>query len=173
MGDRDVMGKAGFEPPPWEREAFDALAARRAEEQMAREAMEAAAVSPSAPIQEPDVPVPAAVVEDVAVEVAAEPVAEAPVRKPATDDRHVQAMLVQLQSEERTDRSATKWVAWAASGFTAALGLAMLTAGLIMIGKGGGTSIGAIGSAVLSVFGLIFIGMAAWVWITTSRSRGR
>jgi hypothetical protein len=170
MGDQDVNGKTGFEPPPWEREAFDALAARRADEQMTREVLEAAAVSPGAPIQEPPT---AAIEAESAAEGPGEAAKEAPAPKPATDERVVQAMLVQLQSEERADRNATKWVAWAASGFTVVVGLAMLIAGLLMIGKGGGTSIGAIGSAVLSVFGLVFIGMAAWVWITTSRSRGR
>jgi len=173
MGDQDVNGRTGFEPPPWEREAFDALAARRAEEQMTRQVLEAAAVSPAAPIQEPDEPLLAAI-EAPGATGGQDPAADkAPAPKPATDERVVQAMLVQLQSEERADRNATKWVAWAASGFTVVLGLAMLVAGLLMIGKGGGTSIGAIGSAVLSVFGLVFIGMAAWVWITTSRSRGR
>ena len=35
-------GSASVGGPPWEREAFDALAARRAEEQAAREALDAA-----------------------------------------------------------------------------------------------------------------------------------
>ena len=165
----DGKGTTRFEPPPWEREAFDALAARRAEEDAARAALEAAeSAAPSAPVQEPDPwdEVPAV----RAGEQEAGPAAGAR-RKP--DEIAVEAMLIQLQGEERSDGRATAWVGWIASAITLALGTGMLITGLAMVRRGNGASVTVIGSAVLSVFGLVFIGMALWVWITTSRSRGR
>jgi hypothetical protein len=179
MAEEEVNGKTQFEPPPWEREAFDALAARRAEEQAAREALSAAESASASPVQEPDpwagiraeasgqVPAGAAVLE-----IAPEGIpAAAPAAK--VDDRAVEAMLLQLQSEERTDGRAARWVGRVASALTFALGLGMLIAGLLMVRSGGGTSVALLGSAVLSIFGLSFMGMAVWVWITTNRSRGR
>jgi hypothetical protein len=94
-------------------------------------------------------------------------------RKSAIDDRVVQAMLVQLKNEERVDGKATRTIGRVASVVTFLLGAAMLVTGLVMAGQSAGKSVAVIGSLVLSVFGLCFIGMALWVWITTSRSKGR
>jgi hypothetical protein len=172
----DGKGTTRFEPPPWEREAFDALAARRAEEDAARAALEAAeSAAPSAPVQEPDpwdeVPAVKTPAEDAVAGDAGADTTGAARRKP--DELAVEAMLIQLQGEERSDSRATAWVGWIASAITLALGTGMLITGLAMVRRGNGASVTVIGSAVLSVFGLVFIGMALWVWITTSRSRGR
>jgi hypothetical protein len=174
MAEEGVSGKAQFEPPPWEREAFEALAARRAEEEAAKAILRAADSVSASPVQEPDPETPSAPEPQAAASVL-EPVAPA-VAGPAAvavDARAVEAMLLQLQSEERTDGRAARWVGWAASALTLVLGLAMLIVGLMMARSGGGTSVGMLGSAVLSIFGLSFMGMAVWVWVTTNRSRGR
>jgi ATP-dependent exoDNAse (exonuclease V) beta subunit len=179
MSDKDTQAKGKFEPPPWEREAFDALAARRTEEQAAQDLL--AAVAAAAAAAEPEKPadpwqeVPLAKPDDVALIVtAADPTA--PRTDPAaaaTDEKAVEAMLLQLQAEESSDRSATKWVGWIASAVTFVLGASMLIFGLLAARDSGGKFANVVGSGVLSVFGLCFMGMALWVWISTSRSRGR
>jgi hypothetical protein len=94
-------------------------------------------------------------------------------RPAAVDERAVEAMLIQLQSEERAGAHVAKKIGLIASALTCALGLGMLIAGLVMMRVGAGKQAAMIGSLVLSVFGLCFMGMAAWVWISTTRSKGR
>jgi hypothetical protein len=198
MVDGDGTRKARFEPPPWEKEAFEALAARRAEEEAARAVVEAIETNPTAPFQEPGstaeasaepaiLLIPGGVDGDLedadlapadlalvpASEPAAAPASSAPAPKPVIDERMVEAMLIQLKGEEQVVGGGAKRVGQVASVLTFALGLGMLIVGLVMMRSGGGTSVAVIGSAVLAVFGLCFIGMASWVWITTNRTRGR
>jgi type IV secretory pathway VirB3-like protein len=175
MGDGDSTTKARFEPPPWEQEAFEALAARRAEEQAVREVLAAAAAATAAATLAVSAPV---IVPPVVSEPAVVPVAPAVEKsdapaKPTVDEGAVQAMLIQLQSEERTDTRAAKRVGLVASALTLALGSGMLIAGVSMMRGGAGKQVAVIGSLVLSVFGLAFIAMAVWVWITTSSSTTR
>ena len=171
MTEEGATRKTQFEPPPWEKEAFEALAARRAEEQASHEARMASETAGAAPVQEPDPEGEAQLLSaDPPMQVAA---AAAVASAALPDSSEVEAMLLQLQVEERTDTRATRWVGRVASALTAALGLGMLIAGLVMIRSGGGKSVAVLGSAVLSIFGLSFMGMALWVWITSSRSRGR
>ena len=177
MGDEEKQGKPRFEPPPWEVEAFEALAAKRAEQEAearaVAEALSAAAVTeaqdPQAPDGEPAESGSAAA--DPARET--EQAAPAPARKEEPDSRLVQAMMLQLQREERSDGKSAVIVGVVAAGVTMALGVAMLIGGLNIARTAAGKSSAVIGSAVLSVFGLIFIGMAAWVWVTATRVKGR
>jgi hypothetical protein len=181
MDDRDGTAKARFEPPPWELEAFEALAARRAEEQAAREALEAAAsAGAGGAALEPDpwdeVPnEPVMVLDGDAAGDAQDPgkAAGETAGGAAIDERAVQAMLVQLKGEERVDSRVTKRVGQIASVLTFLLGAGMTIAGLAMMRSGGAKQVAVVGSLVLSVFGLSFIGMATWVWITTNRLKGR
>jgi hypothetical protein len=175
MSDRGASPRARFEPPPWEQEAFDALAAKRAEEQAARQALLEAGLG-----------VPGVSVDAWAEEPAAKPAepgeegeaapeghtGRAAVDRSATD-KAAAALLLRLQQEERDEGHASKWVGRIASVVTFVLGAAMLVAGLAMVRTGGSKPVTVIGSGVLSVFGLAFIGMALWVWISTNRSRGR
>lgn len=175
MSDRGAPPKAKFEPPPWEQEAFEALAAKRAEEQAARQALieaglEVPGLSVDAWAEEP-----AARPAEAAEDGGAGPAADAGqprVDRPAAD-KAAEALLFRLRQEERDEGHASKWVGRIASAVTFVLGAAMLVAGLAMVRTGGGTPVTVIGSGVLSVFGLAFIGMALWVWISTDRSRGR
>jgi hypothetical protein len=185
MSDPDTKSTGKFEPPPWEREAFEALAARRAEEQATANILAAAASAAGKPgdaaiiaAEEPTVrEVESGLAErTVAVAVDAGPgsrVSTATVPGAPADDRAVEAMLMQLQAEERSDGSTTKWVGWVASAITFVLGAAMLIFGLLAARDSGGKFANVVGSGVLSVFGLCFMGMALWVWISTNRSRGR
>jgi hypothetical protein len=184
MGSEETSGKPRFEPPPWEREAFEALAARRAEEQAATELLAAAAAAkaqaeaaPKAgadPWDEvPNDPVSTPAPDGQGAEASAAGGAPGKVEPPKVQERVVDAMLLQLASEERTDDKATVLVGRAASALTAVLGSGMFVAGIVMLQQTNGKVIAVVGSLVLSVFGMIFAGMAVWVWISTSRSRGR
>ena len=176
MGDNEVQAKGKFEPPPWEREAFDALAARRAEEQttagLLAAAASAAGLAGDVAAIAAEEPIPSEVESVLESKAGAEPVSAKPVPA-AMDDPAVEAMLLKLQAEERTDSGATKWAGWIASAITFVLGAAMLIFGLLAARDSGGKFANVVGSGVLSVFGLCFMGMALWVWISTSRSKGR
>lgn len=183
----DAIGKPRFEPPPWEREAFDALAARRAEEQRALEALEAAReaaavtdVPAAAPLDAVAVALAEARAE--AARVADEAAAKAadsaaidppPAAAPKVEDRVVDAMLMQLANEERTGTVAARRVSQVVAALLMALGTGMVVGGLSLMKSANGKQIIIIGSLVLTVFGMMFMGMAVWVWIATSRSRGR
>jgi len=172
MSDEQGQGKPRFEPPPWEREAFEALAARRAEEEALQAVLDAAKADRAS-------------AHAAAEEVIASAAAVAPVAQPAStavadpkpaapvDDKQVQAMLLQLQREEYTDRKGAVLVGWIAAAVTMGLGTWMLIVGLRMASTAGGKTAGVMGSAVLSIFGLCFIGMSVWVWVRTTRLKGR
>jgi hypothetical protein len=189
MGTEGTDGKPRFEPPPWELEAFEALAARRAEEQVALDALAAAeatrvaaeaaeaAVPPEDPWDEvPNVVVtpPAEAAEaaegDGSVQVDGD---EPPAQVAKVHEGAVEAMLMQLRSEERTDGSLVLKVGRTAAALTIVLGLAMLIGGMSLVGQAHGKMANVLGSLVLAVIGLSFMGMAVWVWISTGRSRGR
>ena len=179
MVSEGAEGKPRFEPPPWEREAFEALAARRAEEQVAREALEAAeraraATAPEDPWDE--VPEAAKADDGQAPESAdGDPVALAadPVPAPRVEDPKVEAMLLRLRDEERTDGATALRVGQVAAALTMVLGTGMFIGGIVLLQGANGKMIAVVGSLILSMFGLVFAGMAVWVWISTNRSRGR
>lgn len=154
MGDGVHGAKPVFEPPPWEREAFEALAAKRAEQHPAVESAVELAVEPDT--------------DDVVREEDLVAMDEAPL-----DEKQLETMLSQLRSEERSDGRSATVVGWTAAGVMLVLGVSMLGAGLSTARVSGGKRAVVIGSAVLSVFGLCFVGMAAWVWIVTNRMKGR
>lgn len=168
MGDEVRQGTGRFEPPPWEREAFEALARKRAEEQAAQEALARAAApqrgtaaAPESPESEPGASV-------VAVETPKPGKSEAQV----LDERRVQAMLLELSREETSDHGSIKLIARLAAVTTALVGGGMLVGGLMAIQRARGTTAGVMGSGALSVFGLCFMAMAVWVWVGSNRVKG-
>jgi len=152
MGDEVKRDVRQFEPPPWEREAFEALAA----EALAAKATAARPVTDPANAPVHDDP-PAAVSTPVAA---------------AVDDKQVQVMLMELGREETTETRGVRLIARIAAIVTGLVGAGMLLGGVFALQKAGGTSVGLMGSAALSVFGLCFLGMAAWVWVRSNRLRG-
>jgi hypothetical protein len=183
MGDEEKRDVRRFEPPPWEREAFEALARRKAEEQVALEALTAteSAANGSA----------ASTAEALAAEVlAARAAAEAPTAQPAApegedplvevaqpvangpDERQVQVMLLELGREEAAPTGNVQMIARVAAVVTALIGAGMLFAGIVALQKAGGTPVGVMGSGALSVFGMCFMAMAAWVWVRSNRVKG-
>lgn len=181
--------RKAFEPPPWEKDAFEALAAKRAEQdEEARVVTDAVATMPEGVrvIETPE----RASAEDLAAQLAAamqrqaddagavtedaegEAQSEAPASA-GSEGKLLEVMMLELAQEERSDNRNAKIIAWVASGITAVLGLGMVVAGLVLAAKANGQGSAVMGSAVLTVFGLIFAGMAAWVWISSNRVRGR
>lgn len=183
MGDDQRRERRTFEPPPWEREAFEALAAKRAEQEKGEQERAEALTRGAMALDEliGSVVAPAATtVEELgaiaagALRAKAEEDAVAEAEKAAKpDDKAVAAMMLELSQVETADHGGAKVVAWVASGVTAVLGIAMMIAGLALATKAAGKASGLLGSAVMTVFGLVFLGMAVWVWISTNRVRGR
>jgi hypothetical protein len=172
MGDEARQGKPRFEPPPWEVEAFEELAAKRARQEAAARA---AAIAPDEAEREPlpEAPVSDAAQKDVEVDGGAETRA-VPVRSVTEpDSQAVQAMLQQLAREEASGNRTSKIVSWVASGITAVLGVSMFIGGIVVGGRAAGNSATVLGSVVLTVFGLGFVGMSVWVWVSANRVRGR
>ena len=167
MGDEVKRDVRPFEPPPWEREAFDALARKKAEEQAALDLLSAPHLSPKAPAEPQaeaatgaDDPAPAATPTPAAV----------------VDERQVRAMLLELSREETTDTGHIRLVARIAAVITAAVGIGMLVGGLATLGNSQDaakrTLATTMASGALSVFGLCFIAIGVWVWIRSNRVKG-
>ncbi len=145
MGDEEKREARRFEPPPWEREAFEAFARRKAEE---RQALETSGDAAATPKQEPKTAAAAA---------------------PAVDERRLQAMLLELGREEKTSTSHIEAVSRAASVVTGIAGIGMVIGGISILQAAGTKSVAVMGGGALSVFGLCFAGMAVWVWVRSNR----
>lgn len=178
MGDDKKRDVRPFEPPPWERDAFEALARKKAEEQEALKILALAqeeAGTPDASIAE------VLVAEVMAAKSEAAPpvtVADAPApATPAVDERRVQAMLMELSKEETTDTGHIQLVARIASVVTAAVGAGMLVGGLMTLAGSSQdaakrTIATTMASGALSVFGLCFMAIAVWVWVRSNHVKG-
>jgi hypothetical protein len=181
MGDEEKRDVRRFEPPPWEREAFEALARRKAEEQAAMEALAAAEMAASAPVDRTAEVLAAEVMAvrsapDASAKDAGEPEGSVPdAAKPTAtgpDDRQVQVLMMELEREETTPVGNVKLIARVAAVITILIGTGMLAGGIAALQKAPGTPLGVLGSGALSVFGMSFMAMAAWVWIRTNRVKG-
>jgi len=187
MGDEVKRDVRQFEPPPWEREAFDALARKKAEEQAALDLL--AALNPSA--KDPgELQAEAMAAEVLAARAVAARAAEsaagvddpaiastvAPATVAAVDERQVQAMLLELSKEETIGVGPVRLIARIAAAITAAVGLGMLVGGLMSLGTARDaakrTLATTMASGALSVFGMCFVAIAAWVWIRSNSMRG-
>ena len=167
MGDEVKRDVRPFEPPPWEREAFEALARKKAEEQAALDLLSTPHPSPKAPAE------PQAEAATGAVDPAP---AATPTPAAAVDERQVQAMLLELSKEETIGAGPIKLIARIAAAITAAVGLGMLIGGLMSLGTAQDaakrTLATTMASGALSVFGMCFVAIAAWVWIRSNRMKG-
>jgi len=185
MSDEARNNNGKFEPPPWELEAFEALARKRTDEQAALEAL-AGAIAPAdagaAPSESTSVVTEEieSIVDGSVPEPAEVVVGDAPkgpegvpekTEAQKIDERRVQAMLLELGREETANTGSIKLVARIASIVTAIVGFGMLFGGLMAIQSAGGTSAGVMGSGALSVFGLCFVAMAVWVWVGSNRTK--
>ena len=169
MGDEVKRDVRQFEPPPWEREAFEALARKKAEEQATVDLL--SALNPSAKDPAALQAEAMAGVDDPAITPTAIPATVA-----AVDERQIQAMLLELSKEETIGAGPIKLIARIAAAITAAVGLGMLIGGLMSLGTAQDaakrTLATTMASGALSVFGMCFVAIAAWVWIRSNRMKG-
>jgi len=179
-----------FEPPPWEKEAFDELQRKRAEEEQAAELLRAheatrqetheveppppsveaegaEPVPPSGGAVEPPGDTPEGKVTDVQL------VQPAGTAKAAADDPRVVEMLAGLAVEEPPVHKGFWKVAIASAIVLGAIGGVLIIwamAAFVGAQKSGAT--GVIGGGVLLVFGAGFVFGALWLAVRTLRQRG-
>jgi hypothetical protein len=191
VGDQDFdFGTSGkrreartFEPPPWERDQFDRLAKERAEQEAAeaaaRAAVELAASEGSATIGAAPAVAgvnPASAFDAQEAQIAASPFASAEAGAGSAsgpvDERQVAVMMMDLKSEEPPALGGA-WIAvMVAAIVLGAMGIVLTAWGLVELARAGGSSFGALGGGVLTMFGLGFAGLGAWLAFKTLRQQG-
>lgn len=162
-----------FEPPPWEREAFEE--ARRQREQAAQQEQSGSAEPGPVPA-EPDRSGHGSATHATA---AAEEPGPAQGReqdgseKPGIEERAMLEMMARLAAEEPKADTAYHKIAYAASMFIAALGCLLLVWGMAaLVGSSKTGAVGVMGGSVMLLFGAGFIGTAAWMLVRTMRQQG-
>ncbi len=170
-----------FEPPPWEREQFEQLAKKKAEEEAQAAAEREAEETRERAERETEKA--QAEAERVAEEKAsARPRAanggardegrkedEEESEKEALD---IDQMMVILQAEEPSPVKGL-WVAGTiASIFMAVIGAIFMVWGIVAFRATQGASLGQMGAGILLFFGIGFIAMAAWTIQRSLRQRG-
>ncbi len=173
-----------FEPPPWERDAFDERArAKEAERQAAEaakaaeaEAVAAAAARATAAVESMDaatgpVQEPSSESEPEATGLTQSPVES----EPKVSEAELTEMMAGLRAEEPTSMQTYGAIAIALSVFTGLIGAVMLIWAMAMFvsanARGTGR-VGVISGSIVAFFGALFIGLSVWVAVRTLRQRG-
>ena len=156
-----------FEPPPWEREQFEALAKKKAEE----EARAAAAEQ-----QEQQAHIEATRQSGQEVQNRLRKKAEGTATTRDDDDEtitDVNQMMVILQAEEPSVGEGL-WKAGIAAGlFMSVVGAIFMVWGIVALrATRGAGSAGQLGAGILMFFGIGFIAIAAWMIQRSLRQRG-
>ncbi|MDZ4168397.1 MAG: hypothetical protein U1E26_01910 [Coriobacteriia bacterium] len=154
-----------FEPPPWERDAFEELQLRRAvEPDQAPEAAGAAGAPEAAEV--------VVVVEPTA----SSPEPEAPATRSGPSDAEVTELLAGLAAQEPDVAAPAVQVTIGASIVLLPIGVMMLFWGMAALAKAASAQAGAgvarTGAAVLIVFGAGFVGSAFWLIYRLLKQRG-
>jgi hypothetical protein len=171
-----------FEPPPWEREAFDELSRAKTAQQEAAEAAEAAAAeelaAESAVVAPPASAEPPARIETerpAAISSPETPAEASAPAKGAVSEAELTEMMAGLRAEEPTSTRTYSRVAIALSVFTGLVGIVMLVWAMAMLvssnARGAGR-VGIVSGSIVAVFGALFIGLSMWVAVRTLRQRG-
>jgi len=148
-----------FEPPPWERDSFEELAKRRAEDEV-----EKAQEPQEAPVAERDDELEAALA-DLAQPDPVEPKAE-------LDERAVGAMLAELKIEETDEVSGVWKISVAVALVCVVIGSVLIVWGMAAIRAGAGETVGVMMTVILLVFGAGFVFGGLYVAARTLRKRG-
>ncbi|MDP2233763.1 MAG: hypothetical protein Q8K89_09015 [Actinomycetota bacterium] len=167
----DSFGKRApraFEPPPWERQQFDELAA--AKQVKAESAQETPAE------KEPADETPADAGAGAAKDEGASPKPEGmPKDKLVTklDEVELTEMLAQLAAEEPHTNQGLWQAGVVASVGLGSIGLMVLIFGLVGLARTAKAGpVGVAGGAILVVFGLGMIALAIWLVVRTLKQRG-
>ena len=176
-----------FEPPPWERDRFEEIERKRAdeldEERRAREALLGLAATEEAaePAGQEAPPAGEAESAEVAVPVSDREPVPAPTDGTApsgTKAAQLDAMIIGLSAEERDtfggDSFAWGMGAAALLGFVGTVMLAYAVVALVRTGGAGGEAgtLALAGAGVVGFFGLVIMGSAAWLGMRTYGNRG-
>lgn len=159
----------GFEPPPWEQEAFDELNRRR--EESPADAVEAGASASSEAVagDEGDLNEASAAPEPATDVSGAEPVA--PSR--GVNDGEVVVMLAGLAAQEPSAQKSIHAVAFSTSAVMATFGLVLVVWGIVaLIRSGQSGRVGVIGGSLFFFFGMAAVTFAVWLTVRTLRQRG-
>jgi hypothetical protein len=183
--DAERRQRRQFEPPPWERDGFEALARRHA---VAGQGAEEASESPAEP--QPGAEPAVGVVT---------PVGREPKAAPVMDDRKVAAMLIELSGEEGSAKRPVVQAGKAAAIALVAIGVMMMVLAAVLALRslspvsqagagtsasvsgvetvateagGGAATEGGIGAAVIAVLGVFVAGFAGWMWVRANREQG-
>ncbi|MBA4369974.1 MAG: hypothetical protein C0418_00130 [Coriobacteriaceae bacterium] len=177
----DRRDTKGFEPPPWERAAFEELRRKReaaAADRDLSEAVDALRTGTEEPAErqappsgpEPEVSAPAPMrAEPPAESLAEEPAAP---EKPALEEHRVTAMLAELAALEPQPMRELWMVEVGAGVFLALLGLSVLVWGLVGGARAVSSPEAAPFALVMIVFGASFIALGLWLGRRGLRNRG-
>jgi len=156
-----------FEPPPWEREAFEAL---KAERPGPRD--EAAAGPPTEVTAEPELEQ-----ESASIDSETEAVSSGePVEKGGINEAEVIELLSGLAAEEPDATAPVVHVTTGAAILLGALGTLLLLWGMAAVVRAGqaevGVGIARTGAVTMAVFGAGFLGSAVWLVYRLLKQRG-
>lgn len=164
-----------FEPPPWEREAFEELAQRRGEQEVADASAVAISTDEHAPDRLADVLAAQPKTTTVAA-VEASASRERPASSAAVDEAQVLEMLVGLKAQEPTQNRVLSTAGLAVAALCGVMGTISivwaLAAGFKASKATSNGDVAAFGAVVLGLFGMLFIGLAGWLWFKVMRQRG-
>lgn len=168
-----------FEPPPWEREAFDEIQRRRAEQDADVEIAEAVAGLGSEAQGEVEAATAPGGQAAQAGEAAAkaEPEATPPARParetPKLDEQRVNAMLLELAVTERQSHKSFERLNLVLMAVTAAIGVVLAVWGGAALSRAKQIGqVGVLGGLGLMFFGALFFGVAAWMAVRQLRQQG-
>jgi len=160
-----------FEPPPWEREAFEDLERKRVEQQEAEQA-----AAPQAPPAEPEAAPEAQQSEAEKPEAAAQglgPEEGGATSEPQLDEGKVAEMLAGLSAEEPREYRSLWRIAIASAIVLGAIGAVLIIwAMAAIVGARETGAVGLTGGFVLLFFGAGFVAGAWWLTVRTLRQRG-
>lgn len=170
-----------FEPPPWEREAFDEIQRRRAEQDADVEIAEAVAGLGKEEAQgeaeavkdEPGGQAAQAGEVGERVEPHATPLAR-PVREaPQLDEQQVTAMLLELAVTEKQSHKRFERLNLVLMALTAAIGAVLVVWGGAALSRAKQMGqVGVLGGLGLMFFGALFFGVAVWMAVRQLRQQG-
>ncbi len=149
-----------FEPPPWEREQFEELARRRADE---REK------ATSAPTSEEMAPAPTGERESDPVSGGSTTTASEKGADPEAFD-----MMIEALRKEEPEAAPGAWkIGLAAAVLIGTIGLMLVVWGAVALARAGPAgSAGVMGSMIISVMGVLFVALGAWAGLRSLRQRG-
>lgn len=170
-----------FEPPPWEREAFEELERKRADQEVGQRPPvdQAAAGATQAPPDAPEREVErgpvseAAVGQGVAAGRAAQPGSEDAPVGPTLDEARVTEMLAGLSAEEPRSAEGLWRAAIGSAIVLGAIGVVLVVwaiAAIVSARRSG--AVGLTGGLILLFFGAGFVAGALWLTVRTLRQQG-